>query len=306
MTGKLDAKLQEILRCPKCRQPLAYLEGEQQLECAEHGRYPITDGIPSFCPQHDFDEHWDKNYVPEIPKSKKVVARQFLQPLFDYVQSHGVCSVFDAGSGNGVHMEVILEDNGDGPKVSGVGMDISLSALRASRERKHHDWQFVHGDVGSCPFNDEQFDAVYSFGVLAYTDDPQHSFSEICRITKPGGLVGVWIYPKVKGIMGALFSIVRKTCQLTGPIGTRIIADCIVPLLGLLPTRSGLNLKNASWKQCREVVLVNIEPDLLYFPEPALVEGWFLENDITICFRDDEAPVTLWGIKNKETSNETE
>jgi len=76
-----------------------------------------------------------------------------------------------------------------------------------------------------------------------------------------------------------------------------LIADCIVPFLGLLPTRSKMSLANASWRQCREVVLVNIAPSQLYFPQEAEIEGWFAKNDVETVWRDDKAPVTLWGKK---------
>ena len=172
-----------------------------------------------------------------------------------------------------------------------------MSALLASQKRGRRRWTFIQGDVGKLPFKDTQFDVVFSFGVLAYTEYPFLSFTELCRITRPGGYIGIWVYPKIGGLGGVLLAFVRKICHLTGSIGCRLIADVIVPFLGFLPTRSKLSLANASWRQCREVVLVNIALSQLYYPEPSEVEDWFVKNNVKIISRDDTAPITLWGEK---------
>ena len=246
---------------------------------------------------HNFDQHWNENLSAEIPRTKKREAQRFLKPLFDYQGLRGPLRVLDAGCGDGVHVEVIT-DNADGIGDSSfVGLDISMPALRASRRRGQNKWAFVQGEVGRLPFGSDQFDIVYSFGVLAYTDAPFLSFSELCRVTRLGGYIGIWVYPKTGGAGGALFSLVRRACQVVGSVGCKLIADCIVPFLGFLPTRSKISLVTASWRQCREVVLVNIAPNQLYFPDQAEIESWFAKNNVKIMNRDTESPVTLWGEK---------
>jgi hypothetical protein len=133
--------------------------------------------------------------------------------------------------------------------------------------------------------------------VLAYTASPEGSFAELCRVTRPGGLVGVWVYPRPRGLSGLLLRCTRGVCGLLGPWLQRRVADLIVPLLGLLPARSGLSLRNASWAECREVVLVNIAPARLAFPEPSEVRGWFTRHGVRVVDEDRAAPVTLWGVK---------
>lgn len=293
--------MQKVLKtivCSECRNKLNYDEKAQTLNCVEHGAFQVVDGIPSFVENHEFDTHWDANRCEDIPQQKKQAALNFLAPLIKYLNSQKGLSVLDAGCGDGVHVEVLSDLNNVKNGHSFTGVDISFSALHAIRKRKHSDWKFVHADIGKLPYEDNSFDAVFSFGVLAYTDDPYHSFSELCRVVRKGGMVGVWLYPKTRGIKGALFSFVRKTCQLAGPLGRRLIADSIVLFLGLLPTSSGLSLRNATWGQCREIVLVNIAPSKLYFPDTAEVEGWFDKNNISISCRDEKLPITLWGIKS--------
>ena len=43
----IDSELLDIIVCPSCHQPLAVLEGGQELGCTGCDlAYPITDGIP--------------------------------------------------------------------------------------------------------------------------------------------------------------------------------------------------------------------------------------------------------------------
>ena len=246
---------------------------------------------------NDFDSHWNDYSSQDLPITKKIEAQRFLRPLFATMESRGPLRVLDAGCGDGVHIEVIAANRNAVESGCLVGLDISMSALHAARRRGKGKWEFVQGDLGKLPFVDSGFDVVFSFGVLAYTDDPPLSFSEFCRVTKMGGYIGIWVYPRIGGLGGVLFSLARRLCQLTAPLGSRIIAECIVPFLGFLPTRSKMNLANASWKQCREVVLVNLRPRQLVFPTPSEVEGWFKRHNIKITDRDRGNPVTVWGVK---------
>jgi ubiquinone/menaquinone biosynthesis C-methylase UbiE len=244
-----------------------------------------------------FDRHWEENIANEIPVSKKKEAEKFLQPLFDLQKSNEPKRVLDAGCGDGVHIDALTNAGRGFNDSLIVGLDFSITALNASQRRQKTMSEFVRGDIGRLPFANNQFDIVYSFGVLAYTANPSLSFSELCRVTRKDGYIGIWVYPQIGGLSGMLLSLARSVCKLTGYAGCRFVANCIVPFLGLLPTRSKVSLVNASWQQCREVVLVTIAPDKLYFPDVSEVESWFTKNNIAIISRDDDAPITLWGKK---------
>ena len=82
---------------------------------------------------------------------------------------------------------------------------------------------------------------------------------------------------------------------MTGRAGTRLVADALVPVLGLLPTRSGLSLRNATWRQCREVILVNIAPRRLAFYDRDELAGWFETSAVEITAEDPDRPLTIWG-----------
>ena len=255
--------------------------------------FGIQDDIPSFTDLAHFDGHWDDHANPEIPASKLDEAARFLGPAKEMLDEKGV-RFLDAGCGDGVHVGALNQIQ---PAMA-VGLDISGSALRSAKQRdsKNH-WHFVHGDVVHLPFRNDAFDLSFSYGVLAYTDNPAQGFAEMVRVTRSGGLVGVWLYPKRTGLSGALFSTIRGWCRLTGRPGTLLMANMIVPFLRFLPTTSGLTLSNASWKECREVVMVNIAPKDLWFPTHAEIEAWFKKHGMEIISTDPKQPITIWGRK---------
>lgn len=248
-------------------------------------------------PANDFEKHWQESVDVEIPPSKITAAQRFLTPLFDRLGNEKRVTILDAGCGDGVHLKTILENARNHETWRLFAVDLSRTALKKVSTNYTGQVDLFQSDVGHLPFKDAQFDAVFSFGVIAYTQHPEQAFSELCRVTHRGGLVGVWLYPKKRGLAGLAFSVVRSLCKLTGSIGTRVIADLIVPFLGFLPTESKVNLSNASWKQCREVVLVNIAPKQLYFPEQAEVTNWFHRNGYKLIHEDPEHAITLWGEK---------
>ncbi|MGE3331785.1 MAG: methyltransferase domain-containing protein [Candidatus Melainabacteria bacterium] len=285
------------LACPQCHQPLAPDTEQQTLVCPQHGAFPHAQAIARFAGETDFDAHWQTHTASSLPAGKLAVATDFLTPLISQLHAEKNMTLLDVGCGDGVHVEVLapLLNDDSGHHLS--ALDISAAALTAAQTHGNTSCRFVQADACALPFADQSFDVVFSFGVLAYTSNIRTAFQELCRVTKPGGLVGVWIYPQPKGLSGWLFGSVRNLCSALGPWLTRRIADCIVPLLPWLPTRSGLTLKNADWAACREVVLVNIQPRQLVFPEASEIRGWFTRHGLSIVHEDERAPVTLWGSK---------
>lgn len=241
-----------------------------------------------------FDSHWSFFSAEAVPQRKIAGAYSFLRPAIDICKEKKI-SLLDAGCGNCVHAEVLKSYSFRDGSIF-VGLDISLSGIQLDSLR-HPEWLFVNADVARMPFADNSFDVVFSFGVLGYTDNPRKSFNELCRVVEKGGLLGVWLYPRKKGLAEKLFTATRALCKLIGTKGAGIIANLIVPFLIFLPTRSKINILNATWRQCYEVVMVNINPERLVFFERAEVVKWFEENNIKIVAEDEDNAITIWGRK---------
>lgn len=54
--------------------------------------------------------------------------------------------------------------------------------------------KFVHHDAESLPFDDNQFDLVYSNGVIHHTPNTRTVVDEIYRVLKPGGKAIIMVY----------------------------------------------------------------------------------------------------------------
>jgi len=78
-----------------------------------------------------------------------------------------------------------------------TGLDLTPQSVSLARHRFETEGvagNFLAGDAENLPFPDEQFDVVYSFGVLHHTPDTQRAFSEVRRVLRPGGEAVVMLY----------------------------------------------------------------------------------------------------------------
>lgn len=55
---------------------------------------------------------------------------------------------------------------------------------------------FFIGDINDLHFQDEQFDIVFSGGVLEFFEDIKHPISEMVRVLKPGGIFAANMVPR--------------------------------------------------------------------------------------------------------------
>ena len=109
-----------------------------------------------------FKKHWKDNFTAEIPKTKIAEAKLFLQPLVNYQKTSQKNSyILDAGSGDGVHIEVLsnMKEFFDEHHFL-LGLDISLTALLASQERRQK--KLTQSDISQLPFKEGTWDIVFS------------------------------------------------------------------------------------------------------------------------------------------------
>lgn len=245
-----------------------------------------------------FESHWSDHGRLALSARKLEAARQFLQPVRQRCQDGRVKRLLDAGCGDGVHAAV-LQTWGLPSGVKCYGVDLSLSALQGAQQRVGAEWCFMQADVGRLPLAEGSMDTVYAFGVLEYTPAPKAAFGELARVLAPGGLLGVWVLSAQKGAVGWGLGLLRRWCALWGPGGCRWLANMLVPLLYFIPSRTGLNLSNADWGQCREALLVNLTPPRLHALTESQVRSWFAEHGLQVMETksDHVHPITLWGLK---------
>lgn len=78
-----------------------------------------------------------------------------------------------------------------------LAVDISLGSLRLARRRAPA-CRFVLASNLSLPLPDSAFDAVVSDGVIHHTPDAHRSFCENARILRPGGVMYVGVYRRLR------------------------------------------------------------------------------------------------------------
>ncbi|WP_259781260.1 class I SAM-dependent methyltransferase [Aestuariispira ectoiniformans] len=283
------------MRCPYCHTQLQGTYGAVQ--CPTHGEFKRnSEGIYLFLQDKSgyFDEHWQQNRIPDIPTAKKETAHRFLTFLLKSASSKsgGGCWL-DVGTGDGVHLALSKEAN---PELDLIGLDISQSGLCTVAQRVPGA-TLLHADGQSIPLQDDTVDACFSYGVLAYMEDPWKGLSEMVRVTRPGGIIGVWFYPRKNDAFGLIFRLVRSMVTRLPAFLQSRVADLIVPFLSLLPTASGISLSNASWASCREVVLVNIAPPSLIFPTQDEICERFIGLGCQVVSSDEDEPISVWAKK---------
>jgi SAM-dependent methyltransferase len=109
---------------------------------------------------------------------------EFLAPLA------GVTAL-DAGTGTGVTAQAVASAVGREGVV--VGVDPSLAMLRLARRRTS---PLVAGVAPGLPFPDDTFDVVVANLVLSHFRDTAAGATELVRVLRPRGLLGVTAWPE--------------------------------------------------------------------------------------------------------------
>lgn len=99
--------------------------------------------------------------------------------------------VLDVGCGQGVDVYQLAERVG--PEGEAVGIDNSETMLDAARERGEDvsNVRFELDDATELSFPDDHFDAARAERVLLHLEDPEQAVSELVRVTRPSGRVGL-------------------------------------------------------------------------------------------------------------------
>ncbi len=100
-------------------------------------------------------------------------------------------SVLDAGCGPGTITLGLARKVAPG-LVIGIDVEDSQFAKALEQaEREGLNIQFRKASVYEVPFPDHSFDAVFSHALLEHLSDPVAALTELRRVLKPGGLIGL-------------------------------------------------------------------------------------------------------------------
>ena len=101
-------------------------------------------------------------------------------------------SVLDCGCGPGSITMGIAASIAPGDV---VGIDFAQSQIERARAAaargRRRNVRFETGDAYSLPFESGGFDRVFSHALMEHLADPVAALRELCRVLKPGGVIGV-------------------------------------------------------------------------------------------------------------------
>lgn len=106
---------------------------------------------------------------------------------------HGAKTLLDLGCGPGGTSIMIAKYNPDG-KIIGIDREerfISF-AKKNAEHLKIDNVDFIIGDCLNLPFEENQFDCCFSRFVFQHLSNPMAALKEMIRVTKPGGVIGIY------------------------------------------------------------------------------------------------------------------
>ena len=102
-------------------------------------------------------------------------------------------TVLDLGSGGGI--DVLLSARRVGPSGFAYGLDATIEMIELARrnaaEAGATNVEFLHGTIEQIPLEDASVDVVISNCVIVLSGDKDATFTEIARVLRPGGRVGI-------------------------------------------------------------------------------------------------------------------
>ncbi len=127
--------------------------------------------------------------------------------LIEALDVHSTERVLDVATGSG---NAALAAARRGCDVTGV--DYVPALLERARRRADAEGlpvEFVEGDAEALPFPDASFDVVSSVFGSMFAPDQEKTASELARVVKPGGRIGIVAHTP-DGFIGNLFKVIAK------------------------------------------------------------------------------------------------
>jgi SAM-dependent methyltransferase len=226
------------LACPACGSPLVTTTAE--FSCVVGHHFPIVDGVPRFVSSEQYAEsfgfEWHRHAKTQLDSASGTTRSEAsfrAKTALGRPELEGAL-VLDVGVGTGRFAEVALAD---GARV--VGVDISRAAEVAAANIGKRAW-IAQADLFHLPFEEGQFDVVYSIGVLHHTPDTRAAVEAIARQVRPGGILAIWVYaPSLRTRVSDLYR--RVTTRLPAKVLYRLSAAAArldplfrVPMVGSL------------------------------------------------------------------------
>ena len=158
----------------------------------------------------------------EITKMKKSLELRFKSVGFPLKKIKNL-KILDAGCGAGRFTYLLSKYH---PKEI-YGLDLSFRNIKIAKKIfKNKKIRFLQGNVLNLPFKRENFDFVYSSGVIHHTNNFKKGLKELIRVCKKNGHIYLYIYAK-GGIYWRARAFMNKIMKTIPQIYSQNILDII-------------------------------------------------------------------------------
>ncbi len=170
--------------CPACGKALESALKEYRCNNCNTS-YPIKCGIPLFATEQiderimDEKKFWENEYRADEDGTFHAFTEKANIKILKQLQIPADVIGLDFACGSGTFGSAM-----EGQTV--VGLDLSYPLLKTSSGIIP-----IQGSGMNLPFRSELFDFVLCAAALHHMPDPETSLSEIVRVTKPGGVIGI-------------------------------------------------------------------------------------------------------------------
>jgi ubiquinone/menaquinone biosynthesis C-methylase UbiE len=143
------------------------------------------------CGLLDIRQGYDLSYFESVERDRYVRYAPWMRKYIDF-DSYLGRRVLEVGVGQGTDLVQFAKSGADvyGIDITPRHLEIAARNFEVRGLKAH----LQHAAAASLPFDNNSFDAVYSFGVLHHTDNPELSLSECHRVLKPGGNLILAVY----------------------------------------------------------------------------------------------------------------
>ena len=188
-----------LFRCQNCFESLQIISNQKVLNCNNCGNiYKKTFNFIDILSEKEIGiiekkslETWGKDLHIASHKNKVGHINTFNEKFFEFPNILSK-NVLEVGCGTGVDAEYISSL----PKVDNIiALDIGENckdiALQNLNNKK---LKVTRASCLNLPFKDNQFNFVYSYGVIHHTSNPLKALIEINRVLKPKGKIYLYVY----------------------------------------------------------------------------------------------------------------
>jgi SAM-dependent methyltransferase len=225
----MKSSLVDALCCSKCAGTnfaldTSEIDGEEILSgsvrCACGAVWPIVRGILRTVKSDDytgsFSFEWQLHRRTQLDdenndKSSRVFREKTGLALTDLAGK----DILDVGVGTGRFADVVQRCGG---RVTCIDLSYAVETAIENVGRRAN-VNVVQADAFALPFRKNQFDLIYSIGVLHHTPDCKKAFLGLLPYLRPGGTIVIWVYDAHCWVPG---SMLDSTNQMWRSITTRL------------------------------------------------------------------------------------